>query len=108
MTENVKLSIAMRMARAALNWTQHDVACETGIAKTVIARAELIDGNLNLGQVARLLNMFKENGVELNFLFGRVVTVTVDETAIEAVREDLMDIDGRRADRRAPITGGKK
>jgi hypothetical protein len=52
--------------------------------------------------------MFKENGVELNFLFGRVVTVTVDETAIEEVREDLMDIDGRRADRRAPITGGKQ
>ena len=108
MTENVKLSIAMRMARAALNWTQHDVACKTGIAKTVIARAELIDGNLNLNQVARLLNMFKENGVELSFLFGQVVTVTVNEEAIEAVQEDLMDINGRRSDRRAPITGGKQ
>ena len=108
MTENVKLSIAMRMARAALNWTQHDVACETGIAKTVIARAELIDGNLNLNQVARLLNMFKENGVELSFLFGQVVTVTVNEEAIAVVQEDLMDINGRRSDRRAPITGGKQ
>ena len=108
MTENVKLSIAMRMGRAALNWTQHDVACETGIDMTVIARAELIDGNLNLNQVARLLNMFKENGVELSFLFGQVVTVTVNEEAIAVVQEDLMDIDGHRSDRRAPITGGKQ
>jgi hypothetical protein len=36
------------------------------------------------------------------------ISVTVNEEAIAVVQEDLMDIDGRRSDRRAPITGGKQ
>jgi transcriptional regulator with XRE-family HTH domain len=103
--EKVKLAIALRIARAAIGWSQEELANKLEFAKTTVARAETLDGGLRIDQLSKLLQLYKANGIELDFLLDRDIKVHIQPSAIEQMQTRLLDESQRRTDRRAPLGG---
>ena len=80
--ERVKIAIALRMARAAIGWSQDELAERLNFAKTTIARAETMDGGLRIEQLAIVAQFYKSYGVEIDFLMGAEVTVKMTSQGV--------------------------
>ena len=52
--DKIKLVVALRSARAAVGWSQEELAHELGIAKTTIARMETFEGGLRAEQLSQI------------------------------------------------------
>jgi transcriptional regulator with XRE-family HTH domain len=103
--EKVKIAIALRMARAAIGWSQDELAEELNFAKTTIARAETMDGGLRIEQLAIVAQFYKSCGVEIDFLMGAEVTVKMTSHGVTKAMERLLDMSTRRVDRRKAVGG---
>ena len=103
--EKVKIAIALRMARAAIGWSQDELAERLNFAKTTIARAETIDGGLRTEQMAIVAQFYKSHGVEIAFLMGTEVTVKMTSQGVTKAMERLLDMSSRRVDRRKAVGG---
>lgn len=103
--ERVKIAIALRMARAAIGWSQDELADRLNFAKTTIARAETIDGGLRIEQLAIVAQFYKSCGVDIDFLMGSEVTVKVSSQGVTKVKDRFMDMGSRRTDRRRAVGG---
>jgi transcriptional regulator with XRE-family HTH domain len=103
--ERVKIAIALRMARAAIGWSQDELAERLNFAKTTIARAETMDGGLRIEQLAIVAQFYKSCGVEIDFLMGAEVTVKMTSQGVTKAMERLLDISSRRVDRRKAVGG---
>ena len=77
--EHVKMAVALRTARAAVGWSQDELARVTGIPKTTIARFETMEGGLKAAQLAALINTYNSKGIDVEFLRGNKVTIKIDE-----------------------------
>ena len=103
--EKVKIAIALRMARAAIGWSQDELAEKLNFAKTTIARAETIDGGLRTEQMAIVAQFYKSHGVEIAFLLEAEVTVKMTSQGVTMAMERLLDMSSRRVDRRKAVGG---
>ena len=103
--EKVKIAIALRMARAAIGWSQDELAERLNFAKTTIARAETRDGGLRTEQMAIVAQFYKSHGVEIAFLMGTEVTVKMTSQGVTKAMERLLDMSSRRVDRRKAVGG---
>ena len=103
--ERVKIAIALRTARAAIGWSQDELAERLNFAKTTIARAETIDGGLRIEQLAIVAQFYKSCGVDIDFLMGSEVTVKVSSEGVTKVMERFLDMTSRRTDRRRAVGG---
>ena len=103
--ERVKIAIALRMARAAIGWSQDELAEELNFAKTTIARAETMDGGLRIEQLAIVAQFYKSRGVEIDFLLEAEVTVKMTSQGVTKAMERLLDMSSRRVDRRRAVGG---
>jgi transcriptional regulator with XRE-family HTH domain len=103
--EKVKIAIALRMARAAIGWSQDELAERLNFAKTTIARAETMDGGLRIEQLAIVAQFYKSYGVEIDFLMGAEVTVKMTSQGVTKAMERLLDMSSRRVDRRKAVGG---
>lgn len=101
----IRLVVALRTARAAVGWSQEELALHLGMAKTTLARAELMEGGLRADQLAQLVRLYKSLGVEMDFMLGDDVTVRIDIGGLKQARERLMNDALRRADRKKSGTG---
>ena len=103
--DSIRLVVALRAARAAVGWSQEELALHLGMAKTTIARAELMEGGLRADQLAQIVRLYKSKGVEMDFLLGEDVTIKVDAQGLQRAQERLMDDALRRADRKKTGVG---
>lgn len=102
--EKITIAVALRMARAAVGWSQEELANKLGTAKTTIARAETGEGNLSAQQYFQIERLYSEEGVSLSVLKTDSVIVTVSEKALERAQQRLSNMDLRRSDRKKPVT----
>jgi len=101
--EHVKMVVALRTARAAVGWSQDELAHVTGIPKTTIARFETMEGGLKAAQLATLINTYNSKGIDVEFLRGNKVTIKIDEDALRFSGRRLTDSNRRRSDRRKKL-----
>jgi transcriptional regulator with XRE-family HTH domain len=101
--EHVKMAVALRTARAAVGWSQDELARVTGIPKTTIARFETMEGGLKAAQLATLINTYNSKGIDVEFLRGNKVTIKIDEDALRSSGQRMTDGNGRRSDRRKKL-----
>lgn len=102
--DKIKIVVALRMARAAVGWSQEELAQRLGLAKTTIARIETGDGSLSAQQYFQFERLYREQGLSLRLLQGDEVSVSVDEAALVRAKERLTDAGLRRSDRKKPIS----
>lgn len=98
--DEVKLVVALRMARAAVGWSQVELAQRLGIAKTTLARLETLDGGLRADQLAQMIRLYKSMGVEMDIFYEDQVTLRVDREALLQAKARLEDDNLRRTDRK--------
>jgi transcriptional regulator with XRE-family HTH domain len=101
--DQIKIVLALRMARAAVGWSQEELASQLGMAKTTIARMETLEGNLSATQLAQLVNLYASAGVDLEFMVGDEVRVRVNQQALGNAQARLLDTAFRRSDRVKPV-----
>ena len=100
--EQAKSVVALRMARACLGWSQEELANKVGIAKTTLARFETLEGGLTAEQLTRLLRLYHQMGVSIEFITSDDVILRASPAALQHASERLQDVNLRRADRRKP------
>lgn len=66
MYETTRLAIAMRMARAACQWTQQEMADRLGVTKSVITRNEKPDMAMRADTLVRLIYVMRQENIELD------------------------------------------
>lgn len=101
-TVTMRAIVALRMARAALGWSQQEVADLLAMAKTTLARFETMEGGLNATQLSGLVKLYHDHGVSLEFMTSEDVAVTADPMAVGYAFSRLEDEALRRSDRRKP------
>lgn len=101
--EHAKMAVALRTARAAVGWSQDELARVTGIPKTTIARFETMEGGLKAAQLATLINAYNVQGIDVEFLRGEKVTIKIEGKALRLAQARLTDINERRSDRRKKL-----
>lgn len=102
--DKIKIVVALRMARAAVGWSQEELAGKLGMAKTTIARIETGDGALSAEQYFQYERLYREQGLSFRLLQGDEVSVTVNEVALVKAKERLTNAALRRSDRKKPIS----
>lgn len=108
-TVTMRAIVALRMARAALGWSQQEVADHLAMAKTTLARFETMEGGLSATQLSGLVKLYHDHGISLEFMALEDVAVTADPTAVSYALSRLEDEALRRSDRRksrGPIDRG--
>jgi len=98
--DEIKLVVALRMARAAVGWSQVELAERLGIAKTTLARLETLDGGLRADQLAQMIRLYKSMGVEMDIFYEDQVSLRVDREALLQAKARLEDDNLRRTDRK--------
>lgn len=64
--EKHRLSLVMRMGRAALGVTQQELADELGVAKSTVARNETLEMAMRADTLVRLLRLLESKGITTN------------------------------------------
>jgi transcriptional regulator with XRE-family HTH domain len=67
MTNIQQLASAIRAGRAALNWSQNDLAERSGVSLPTVARIESVTSNPRLETVARLIQTLQQAGVDFDW-----------------------------------------
>jgi predicted transcriptional regulator len=62
-----QLASAIRAGRAALNWSQQDLAKRAGVSLPTIARIESVAANPRFDTVVRLVKTLEQNGVDFDW-----------------------------------------
>lgn len=101
--EKISIVVVLRMARAAVGWSQEELAQRLGVAKTTIARIETGEGALSAMQYFQIERIYNEEGLSLSMLKGDKVSVSVNETALEKAQQRLADAGLKRSDRKKPV-----
>lgn len=98
--ENIKIAVSFRAARAAIGWTQIELAQKLEIAKTTLARIETLEMYPKADLVARALRIFRDAGVFIEPFYDDHITLKVEPKALEEVKYRLEDTTMRRSDRK--------
>ena len=96
---DLKLVVALKMARNAISLSQQEVANLTNISKTTIARFETLEGNIDSAQLIKLLKLYVSWGVSIDVLSSNGITVTVSSDGLKRIHEWMQTDCLRRKDR---------
>ena len=105
--DTIKLVVALRCARAAVGMSQEEMADLVGIPKTTLARVETMEGSLRADQLSRILRLFRDLGVDLEFLYSDEVELRVTIKGLQSANSRLLDENRRRSDRKQRAGGIK-
>lgn len=100
--DKIKIAVTLRMARAAVGWSQEEAARNLGVAKTTIARIETGETNLSVEKYFLFQRHYQAEGVDFSLIQQDQVTVTVSELALDTAKARLADSTLRRSDRVKP------
>jgi len=101
--DKVKIAVALRMARAAVGWSQEEAARNLGVAKTTIARIETGESTLSAEKYFQFQRFYEEHGVRLSLMQQNQVVIAVSEEALDVAKARLSDASLRRSDRVKPL-----
>lgn len=96
----IKLAVALRTARCALGWNQHDMSAAIGYAKTTIANIETLEVFTKKDFIEKSLQAFKDNGVEINLFDGDGISIKIYNPGLANAKANLDDVNKRRSDRK--------
>jgi transcriptional regulator with XRE-family HTH domain len=98
--ETVKLIVALRCARAAVGMSQEEMANLLGVPKTTLARVETMEGHLRADQLTKIMKLFRDLGINLDFIYTDEVELRVTTKGLESAAARLLDESRRRSDRK--------
>lgn len=101
--DRIKIVVGLRMARAAVGWSQEELAQKMGVAKTTIARIEIGEVLLSAEQYFKFERLYNNEGLSMRLMMSDDVTVSVNETALLHAQARLADVGLKRSDRKKPI-----
>jgi len=101
--KNVKIAVAMRTARAAIGWNQQEFAELMGVAKSTVARIEMLEVSPRTDMLLQAMELFDRAGLEVDFFKSDNLTVVVSSKALDEAEIRLMNDALRRSDRKAPL-----
>lgn len=87
--EHARIAVSIRSARAAVGWNQQEFADLMGVSRSTVARIEILQMLPRADFLLRALALFKAAGVEVDLLTPGKVQISVGESAIDAVLNDL-------------------
>lgn len=102
-SENGKIAVAVRTARAAAGWNQQEFADRMGVAKSTVARIETLEMAAKGDFIVKAMRLFREAGIDVDLSAVTDLPIRVSDSAITAAVEALNDDSKRRSDRRAGI-----
>jgi transcriptional regulator with XRE-family HTH domain len=100
--DSIKLVVALRTARAIVGWSQVEFAEKMGLSKSTVARLETKEADIPFTVLNKILNEYKEIGIEIDLLYSANLNISIEPKALEAFRKQLQDEENRRSDRGAP------
>lgn len=71
------LAAAIRAGRAALNWSQQDLADKAGVSLPTVARMEATSASPKLETVSRLIGALEKAGIQFDWGTGNGFAMTV-------------------------------
>ena len=98
--ENLKIVVAIRAARAAIGWSQQDLAGKLGVPRLAIARLETLAVIPKAELVARLQRLFRDHGVTIDPIFNEGIGFYINEKGLDEAKARLMDDNFRRSDKK--------
>ncbi len=98
--ETIKLIVVLRCARAAVGMSQEEMANLLGVPKTTLARVETMEGHLRADQLTKIMKLFKDLGINLDFMYTDEVELRVTTKGLETAAARLLDESRRRSDRK--------
>jgi transcriptional regulator with XRE-family HTH domain len=98
--ETIKLIVVLRSARAAVGMSQEEMANLIGVPKTTLARVETMEGHLRADQLTKIMKLFKDLGINLDFMYADEVELRVTTKGLETAAARLLDETRRRSDRK--------
>ena len=98
--EHVKILVVIRIARAALGWSQQEFADMMGVAKSTVARIETLEIIPRADFLTQAVRLFHDAGVTINLLQHGAVSVEVRQTGLQQAQDRLGDDSMRRSDRK--------
>jgi len=101
-SENIKVSLAIKLARTALGMNQQEFADKLGISKTTLARIELMEAQISLNFYVLVCRFFNESGITFE-MEGDDINMKITPFAQQKAVEALSD-GNRRADRKSSKT----
>lgn len=99
-TENVRVAVAIRAARAALGINQQELADALDIPKSTVARIETLEMQPKVDVYVRALRFFKNAGIELDPIYSEEIVMRITPKSLAAAKQFLDDESKRRADRK--------
>jgi len=102
--KNVKIAVALRTARAAIGWSQQEFADAMQVAKSTIARIEMLEVSPKAELLLEARELFRNEGLEVDFFKSENLIVVVTPQALDRAEIRLMDEALRRSDRKGPLT----
>lgn len=84
-----KLAVALRTARAAIGWTQSEVADYVRLPKQALPRLERALQNISADYLLMLVNFYAERGVQIIYVEESFVRVEINDKALACARQRL-------------------
>jgi len=97
--ESAKIVIALRAARAAAGWSQQEFAERTGISKSKVARMEMMEAELSVSLLTKILRIYNDVGISVDLFTADELTIAIQPSAFETFQANLSDNSQRRSDR---------
>lgn len=93
-------AVGLKMARAALGYSQEEMSKLIGISKVTLARIETLESSPSLGTFLSAMKILESMGIELN-LTGPAgsLEISVSAEAMNRAQETLLSPARRRSDR---------
>ena len=102
MDNNIRISLLLKIGRAALGWTQEELCDQLKIAKSTLARIEMLD-MIPTGQfLIIVLRLFKSHGVDINIIEDDI-TIKINKIGVENLKNKLIGSQNKRSDRKKKI-----
>lgn len=102
--KNVKIAVAMRTARAAIGWSQQEFAELMDVAKSTIARIEMLEVSPRADVLLQAMELFDRAGLQVDFFKSENLTIVVTAHALDDAETRLMNDALRRSDRKVTLT----
>lgn len=97
--ESAKIVIALRAARAAAGWSQQEFAERTGISKSKVARMEMMEAELSVSLLTKILRIYNDVGISIDLFMADDLAIKIHPAAFETFQSSLLDNSQRRSDR---------
>lgn len=84
-----KLAVALRAARAAIGWTQSEVANHLRLPRQGLPRMERALQNISADYLLMLVNFYAERGVKIIYAEESSVRIEINDKALACARQLL-------------------